>query len=272
MAGGVTPQTLRFASCLAPNVMPMYEAVAAFVGERLGMPTTIEECDDYDRWAAADRDDVHFVCSLPYVELARLGPPEVEVIAAPVLQGSRYENRPVYYSDVIVARDAPFGEFADLKGASWAYNEPRSHSGYGITRYTLVRMGETNGFFSEVIEAGFHQDSIRMVADGEVDASAIDSQVLEVELRDHPEIAERIRVIESLGPSTIQPVTVAKRLPEDLRRKIQNALLEMGDHPEGRWALELGMVRRFVPADEGTYKDIRDMVEACEKAGFMELR
>lgn len=264
--------TLRFASCLAPNVLPMYEAVAAFVGDRLGMPVTIEECADYERWAAADRDDVHFVCSLPYVELARRGTPAVEVIAAPVLEGARYGGKPVYYSDVIVARDASYRSFADLRGVSWAYNEPQSHSGYGITRYTLVRMGEMNGFFGKVIDAGFHQDSIRMVASGEVDASAIDSQVLEVELRDHPEIAPRIRVIDSLGPSSIQPVTVARRLPERLRREIQKALLEMGDHPRGRRSLALGMVRRFVPADDATYADIRMMVEACEAAGFMELR
>lgn len=265
-------KTLRFASCLAPNVMPMYEAVAAFVGKRLNVSTSIEECADYDRWAAADRDDVHFVCSLPYVELARQGPPKMQVIAAPVLEGHRYGGRPVYFSDVIVARDSSFRSFADLRGASWAYNEPRSHSGYGITRYTLVRMGETRSFFGRVVEAGFHQDSIRLVADGEIHASAIDSQVLEVELRDHPELAGRIRVIESLGPSTIQPVTVARRLPARLRREIQKALLDMGDHPEGREALQLGLVRRFVPAGEETYADIRMMLEACEAAGFMEIR
>ena len=272
MAAGVTTTTLRFASCLAPNVLPMYEAVAAFVGDRLNMRVTVEECDDYERWEAADRDDVHFVCSLPYVELSRQGPPPVEVIAAPVLEGDRYAGEPVYYSDGIVAADAPFRSFAGLRGASWAYNEPRSHSGYGITRYTLVRMGETSGFFGKVVEAGFHQDSIRMVADGEIDASAIDSQVLEVELRDHPELADRIKIIESLGPSTIQPVTVARRLPERQKREIQRALLEMGDHPQGREALHLGLVRRFVAADHDTYSDIREMLEACEAAGFTEVK
>ena len=50
------------------------------------------------------------------------------------------------------------------------------------------------------------------------------------------------------------------------------ALLEMGDHPAGRKALHLGLVRRFVPADDGSYADIRAMVEACERAGFMEIR
>ncbi len=250
----------------------MYRAVAEFVGRRLGTAVTIEQCDDYERWAAADRDDVHFVCSLPFVELSKGETPAVEVIAAPVLAGERYQGRPIYFSDVIVARDAPFASFSDLRGASWAVNERRSHSGYGITRYTLVQMGDTTGFFGKIVETGFHQDSIRMVASGEIDASAIDSHVLEVELRDHPEIAGEIRVIDSLGPSSIQPVTVARRLPEELRREIREALLETGDHPDGRVGLELGMVRRFVPADDASYADIREMLQACETAGFMTLR
>jgi phosphonate transport system substrate-binding protein len=252
--------------------MPMYEVVASFVGNRLGMAVTIEECADYERWAAAERDDVHFVCSLPYVELTRRGHAPVEVIAAPVLANERYGGRPIYYSDVIVSSGSPLRSFGDLRGASWAYNERESHSGYGITRYTLARMRETKGFFGRVIDVGFHRTAIARVADGSVDASAIDSQVLEVELRDHPELSERIRVIDSLGPSTIQPVTVARRLPVELKREIRNTLLIMGDDPGGRKALELGMVRRFVSADDGSYEDIRSMLEFCEAAGFMELR
>ncbi|HAC46119.1 MAG TPA: phosphate ABC transporter substrate-binding protein, partial [Chloroflexi bacterium] len=51
----------------------------------------------------------------------------------------------------------------------------------------------------------FHQESIRRVAAAQVEGSAVDSHVLGVEMRDHPELADRIRVICTLGPSTIQP-------------------------------------------------------------------
>jgi phosphonate transport system substrate-binding protein len=81
--------------------------------------------------------------------------------------------------------------------------------GYNITRYTLIRRSETLGFFGHVVEAGFHQEALWMVADGRVDASAIDSQVLAIELRDHPALAEHVRIIETLGPATIQPVVAA---------------------------------------------------------------
>jgi phosphonate transport system substrate-binding protein len=133
-------------------------------------------------------------------------------------------------------------------------------------------LGETSGFFGELVEAGFHQEAIRMVARGEVDGSAIDSQVLGMELRDHPDLAEQVRVVEALGPSTIQPVAVSRRVPEDFREAIREVLVTMADDPEVRVQLGLALVERFVPVDAGSYDDIRRMVDACEAAGFMELR
>jgi phosphonate transport system substrate-binding protein len=215
---------------------------------------------------------VCFVCSLPYVMFEREGISPAEPVAAPVLQGERYEGRPVYFSDVIVHRDSPFRSFADLRGRSWSYNEPLSHSGYGITRYHLLQLGETDGFFGEVIEAGFHEESIRMVAKKEVDASAIDSQVLAVALRDDPELRNTLKVIDSLGPSTIQPVAVSKRVPAGLKERILGVLLALGDEPSCRERLDVGSVDRFVAVDASSYDDIRMMVDACEAAGFTEIR
>ncbi|MGH2740326.1 MAG: phosphate/phosphite/phosphonate ABC transporter substrate-binding protein [Actinomycetota bacterium] len=263
---------LRFATCLAPNVKPMYQFVADEVGRRLGLPTELVECDDYARFDTAEEDDVCFVCSLPYVLLSRRREAPVQPIAAPVLEGDRYEDRPIYFSDVIVRADSPFQSFEDLRGSSWAFNEPMSHSGYGITRYHLVRLGETNGFFTKVVETGFHERSIELVRAGKVDASAIDSQVLEVAVRDRPELREELRVVETFGPSTIQPVTVARRLPDPLREDIQSAILDLGDDQAGRESLQLGLVRRFAPVDDSSYDDIREMLAAVEEAEFTTLR
>jgi hypothetical protein len=67
-------------------------------------------------------------------------------------------------------------------------------------------MGAQPGFLGRVVEAGFHQRAIRMVPSGSVDAAAIDSQVLAIELRDHPRLANGLRAVGAFGPSTIQPV------------------------------------------------------------------
>ncbi len=207
---------IRFGWFLAPNMLRVYQAIADAVGERLGVTTELVVETDYEN-CRNDVNDVCFVCSLPYVMFEREGISPATPIAAPVLTGDRYGGRPIYFSDVIVHCDSDAESFLDLRGRSWCYNEPLSQSGYGITRHHMVAIGETNGFFSEVIQAGFHETSIRKVAAGQIDASAIDSQVLAIEMRDHPELAEQLKVIDALGPSTIQPVAVSNLPPAHLR-------------------------------------------------------
>jgi phosphonate transport system substrate-binding protein len=265
------PRRLRIGTFLAPNIMPVYRAVTEELGRRLGMETELVIETDYES-CVRDDNEVCFVCSLPYVEFERGGIAQAIPIAAPVLVGARYGGRPIYFSDVIVHRDSPFTSFLDLRGHSWAYNESLSQSGYGITRYHLVQIGETHGFFSEVVEAGYHETAMRLVAAGEIDASAIDSQVLAVAMRDEPSLARSLRVIDALGPSTIQPVAVSERVPAQLRAEIQHVLTTMHEDPAVRERLAIGMVQRFAPVGPSSYDDIRRMREACEGAGFMTIR
>ena len=262
---------LRFATFLAPNMFGVYRFVADYVGEELGYRVELIVGSSFDQFAATQA-DVGFICGLPYVQLARQPSPPVELLAAPVLQGARYEGRPIYFSDVIVHTDSRHRSCSDLRGCSWAYNDLDSHSGYNVTRHRLVQMGEVGGYFGRVVEGGSHQRSIRLVCNGEVDAAAIDSQVLAVELRDHPALKNQLRVIDTLGPAGIQPVVAASRLPDALKADIRDVLLDMGDDPVARAGLAPGFIERFVTVTDEDYDDVRAMLTAAEDAGFMTLR
>lgn len=264
---------LRFATFLAPSILPVYQAVADYVSRQLGYQTELvagRSFDEFDEGKA----DVGFICGLPYVQLMRRNPPPIELLAAPIVEGERYGGKAIYFSDVIVRCDSPFRAFSDLRGRSWSYNDVDSHSGYGVTRYQLVSMGETGGFFGNVVEAGFHQESIRLVRGGEVDASAIDSQVLAVAIRDDPTLIEDLRIVASLGPSTIQPIVAARALPDGLKSDLQALLLTTHTDPDPatRERLHRGLVDRFAPITDAAYDDIREMLRAAEAANFMVLR
>ena len=135
-----------------------------------------------------------------------------------------------------------------------------------MTRHRLVQMGEISGYFGRVVEGGSHQRSIRMVCNGEVDAAAIDSQVLAVELRDHPALKSQLRVIDTLGPAGIQPVVAASRLPDALKVDIREVLLDMGDDPVTRAGLAPGLIERFVTVTDEDYHDVRAMLAAADDA------
>jgi len=122
-----------------------------------------------------------------------------------------------------------------------------------------------------VVEAGFHQQAIRLVHTGAVDAAAIDSQVLAIELRDHPQLADHLRVIGSFGPSSIQPVVAASRLPGRLKDPVRELLVELGDDPTARPLLAHGFVDSFRLVDDAAYDDIRAMLATVESAGWTSL-
>jgi phosphonate transport system substrate-binding protein len=247
---------------MAPNADRFYRVLSEYLSRRGGVPIEIVDHVPWqEREQMLDRGEAHLgvICGLPYVWKADRCGAEVELLAAPIMEGGRYGGRAVYFSDVVVHRDSRFRRFDELRGASWAYNEPKSHSGYNVTRYHLACRGEHGGYFGRVVEAGAHQVALRMVLDGHVDATAIDSTVLEIELRQHPDLAGRFRVIETFGPSPIPPVVISTRVPAVLRRTLREALLRMDEEAEGRAVLAEGRVRRFAPVTDTDYDPIREM-------------
>lgn len=265
------PTVLRFVTFLAPNLFPLYEFIAHHAGRRLGLATELAVGSSYGE-LSSPAVDVAFVCGLAYVELARGAEPPVEPLAAPILRGERFGGRAIYFSDVVVHRASRWQSFTDLRGCTWAYNEPHSQSGYGITRYHLVCRGETNGYFGRVVEAGWHERALQLVACGAVDAAAIDCHVLSVALRGRPDLAARVRVIDTLGPSTIQPVVAARRLPQRLRTDLRAFLLDLGNDPVARPHLDRALVQGFEAVNDASYDDVRAMLAAVEAADFLALR
>jgi len=209
------PVSLLAATYLAPCNRPLYE----FVAEACGAPELVDGGD----WRELEGSgiDIAFVCSPPLIWLGA----SVEALAAPILTDPRFGGKPLYCSEVVVRRDSRFQSLEDLRGGRWAINEPSSWSGYWVT---LNRVGSWD-FFGEVIEAGFHEKALQMVASGEIDGAAIDCHVLDVMLRKHPAIAAAVRVVETLGPAPSQPVVVRAGLEAEVKARIRERLLELHD-------------------------------------------
>ena len=228
---------LKLTSIQAPNQDFIMAGIADYLGRHLGVATKFIE---HPPWPARERlllqgkVQIGWICGLPYVRQVAHQPAPFELLVAPVMRAPRYHMRPIYYSDVIVHRASRFGSFEDLRGATWAYNEPHSHSGYNLTCYHLTTLGETGAFFRVVVAAGSHQAAIEMVLKRRIEASAIDSTVLELELLHRPEIGQDIRIAATLGPRPIPPLVIARQFPMDLREQIQTLLLEMHTDQNGQ--------------------------------------
>jgi phosphonate transport system substrate-binding protein len=269
---GLTPEALTLTSCQAPNADPSVAAVAAYLAGQLGLSVTVvDQLDWQERERLLDRGQIEigWICGWPYVRKMRRTPPNLELLAAPVPAGARYGGQPIYFSDVVVRSDSPYHAFAELRGAVWGYNEPGSQSGYNVVRYHLARRGLTREFFGRLVATGAHENSLRELLAGHLQASAIDSTVLETEFKRQPALREQVRIIEVMGPSPSPPWVVQTHLPLELRATLRRLLLEMHDTPDGQAALATGNLARFARVSDADYDVIREMERA---AAHIDLR
>ncbi|MBH8551409.1 PhnD/SsuA/transferrin family substrate-binding protein [Nostocaceae cyanobacterium CENA357] len=246
---------LRIVSYLAPNWLEFYQAIAAYLGRVLEIETQLHqgECDPLkDPLLFQDQIDLAFICGLPLIRYRQIFSDQLQALAAPVMQASRYGNYPIYYADVIVNANSNIQKFADLSGKIFCYNDPGSNSGYNLLCHRLNQEKYPQNFFSKVIQSGFHQRSIRWVAEGLADCAAIDSVVLEQELRNFPELSQHLRVVEVLGPCPMPPLVVSRRLGIYLIQQMQLALLR----PDAQLQTVMKQfgVRRFAAVELENYR------------------
>jgi phosphonate transport system substrate-binding protein len=264
---------LKLATCMAENSEAFCREIAGFIENRLRIST---RCVDGVPWQERerlfDRGEVHVLwfCALPYVDKADAPESALELLAVPLPAGLRYRGRPVYFSDIVVKRDGPIQAFDDLRGKSWAYNEPRSHSGFNVVRAHLASLGHLDGFFGAVVESGAHSVSLEKILSGEADGAAIDSTVLDWFRARRAQLADEIRVIETLGPSPMPPWVISRRVPAKLRHDIRALLLTMHAEPFGRPILDRARLDRFVAADDRDYDPIRAMAANAARVSLVE--
>ena len=103
-----------------------------------------------------------------------------------------------------------------------------------------------------------------MILNGQIDASAIDSIVLELEFQCDPTIRSGVRIIETLGPSPIPPWVILKSLSQGLREALRELLLHMHEDPQGRAVLTDGPMVRFAYVEDSDYDAIRHMAHQAE--------
>ena len=100
-----------------------------------------------------------------------------------------------------------------------------------------------------------------MIRERQADVSAIDSTVLEQELRTYPAIASQIRIVDRIGPDPIPPWVITLNVPAEVRSAVRSLLTTMHKDATGRAILAQGSMRCFAPVTNQDYDPIRTMLQ-----------
>lgn len=197
--------------------------------------------------------DVAFVCGGPYV----VGYDDfgLQLLVAPVVEGET-----VYYSYIIASKEGGIDNFDQLKGKKFAFADPMSNTGKLVPTYMIQELGyKPENFFEEFIYTYSHDNSIKAVAQGIVDAAAVDSLIWEYMHKSGCKYTVKTKIIKVSRPYGIPPVVVRPGLDENLQERIKDIFVKMHVRAEGREILEGMYIDKFVEVNDSSYDTIREL-------------
>jgi ABC-type phosphate/phosphonate transport system substrate-binding protein len=216
-----------------------------------------------DLWARPDL-GCAFMCGWPFVREGAVK----TLLAAPVPAAEWSGGRPIYRSDFIVAREAPFQRLEDTFGHRFAFNALDSHSGYNAPRAHLAAFASRAPLFRELVGPFVtHTRVVEAVAAGAAEVAAIDSYSLMLLRRHAADLAARVRVIDAT-PACPIPVFVASGLGDDDAARVRTALLGLNADADGRGLLEEVCLLGFARAEPAAYAATQEMERQAVASGY----
>lgn len=264
--GSAAASPLRFTTWLAPGLpLGLFDTIAARVSDALGRsyelsvePKMSGPLSPEDDRFASGLTDVGFICPPSYLWLTGQARPSVRLVPfAPIYDDPRNGGRPTYGSDVVVRVDSEISGFADLAGRTVGYNERASLSGFVSVLLKLDQDGLGDDFFGEFRQVGSHRRALDLIEAGEIDAAAIDVNVLRTWLAERPDTEPTVHSVELLGPFPVQPVVVRAGADPELVDAVAAELVR----PELIEQLRPYGIVGFGPVTEADYEVLRPAVD-----------
>jgi phosphonate transport system substrate-binding protein len=251
----------------ASGVVERYTPLTEYLGRQLGVPVKLRIVADYAGVIEGQRNGG--------IQIGYYGP---AAYARAYLTGGRTEPFAVevnadgtksYHSVFYVRQDSPYQKIEDLRGKVLGLVDPNSTSGNSVPRFAFHKMGivpET--YFDKVIYTGSHENAIIALKDGTVDVCANwwtsdeESNLRRMEKKGMPGIAYAdFRIVFISDPIVNAPLAYLSDLPDDLKRAIRDAILNIETNDKATFEKLSGAgYRPWAPVSHADYEPVVELV------------
>ena len=237
----------------------LWNELVAQISESAAVPLTVLEhaapAPMTELWRRADMGLVQ-MCGWPFWR----ADPRPKLVAAPVLDHPYCENRPLYWTDMVVRRDDGATRLEDLFGRRIGWTTEHSHSGYNAPRRMLLPHFLASGerLFSQSLGPFMSPMGIvdALIGD-EIDVGPVDGYFHLLLKRHRPEIAARVRTI---GVSDLAPIP-----------RLRHSAVQIHLKPAARRIMDDLAIERFVLPEPGFYEATERWSREAIASGYAAL-
>ena len=209
---------------------------------------------------SSDPPEAHMasLATFAYVRAADRG------VARAALVSVRYGS-PTYNGQIIARADSGIRSVTQLRGRTFARPDPLSASGWIIPMLTMRAAGiNPESDLEEIVDAGSHDSVVAAVYNGDVDAGATYVDARSRIEKEHPDVMEKVVVIELTEDIPNDGVQFSPVVPKDIQDRIVTALLEIAQTEEGKNALKTAYQWSGLERHDDTFYDpFRQVLQAA---------
>jgi len=284
-ASGTWPKVLTYA--YSPQADQLQSAMRAsqtkqtvrYLESQLHIPVDLVQVQGYAptiEAMRADKVDIAHFGALSYLIAAQKA-------GAVAIVARGYANGELggYHSVIAVPKDSPYHTLADLKAHAkdivFAFADPASTSGDLYPRVELQDIGiDPEKDFKQVLYANGHLADMLAIETGKVDAGAFDQVYMTHMIQRGRMKPGDIRVLWTSGLIPNEPIAVRKALPDQLKKEIQTAFLDMRTKAPQLWASMNRSVFSstagtiYIPVADSTYDGLRHYAMQVKQFNFLE--
>jgi phosphonate transport system substrate-binding protein len=253
---------LRIGATPGENVMKTREKYKPFVEyleKKLGMKVELFATTDYAGVIEAMR--------AGKIEMASFGPLSY-VLAADKADAEAFakEYRPgagsYYVGYIITHPESNINTIADIKGHSFAFVDPASTGGNLIPRKEMIKNNiNPDKDLESVVYLGGHDMVAMAVANKKVDAGSVVNIHYDKMIKEKIITDKNTKVIYKSDPFPGSAMAWRKNLPEDLKDKLKDALLNISEEDYEKLKGFLGKITKYVEAQDSDWDSIRETVD-----------
>src|SRR5438128_4401829 len=191
-----------------------------------------------------DQVDIAHLGGFTYVQASR------RAGVKPLVQRERDRE---FHSKFVTQPGSPIHSLADLKGRSFAFGDVNSTSGHLMPEYFMRKNGVDREVIAKAIYTGGHDATLLAVANGKVDAGALDEAVFQRLTTTGKVDPAKVRVFWTTPPFFDYVWVARKDLDAKLSAAVSNAFLALdANDPAQKQILDALAASKYVPAEDAS--------------------
>ena len=251
----------------------LFERVAGRAGVALEM---VEHAAPRPLAQLWQRDDLGcvFMCGYPWSTWPRRES-RPRLLAVPLPRGERYAGQPVYCSDIVVRRDAPFIDIDALRGTRFAFTLESSQSGWQAPRAFFAEHALRSGgrWFGETVGPLVTPRAVAdAVIEGRADAAPLDSYWHDLLQLHEPATAARLRVVASTPMTPMPALVCAASTPDEVHARLADGLLGVASDDALGAVRQALAIRGFALPVDADYANLARRAQALDARGYARLQ